>query len=73
MATSGGQNRPSGSSTTSDGSMNTRSTTPDRAAEKVAPHSERAAAGKGEGTDKAPKGGSGETAGALKDQVGKSG
>lgn len=71
--TGNGQNEPDWSSTTSDGRMNTRSTTPDRAAEEVEPHSRRAARKKGEGTAPAPEGASGETAGALKDQVGKSG
>jgi hypothetical protein len=72
--TGGGQNKPDWSSKTSDGSMDTRSTTPDKAAEKVKPHSDRASEGKGEGTGgSTPKGVSGETAGALKDQVGKAG
>ncbi|WP_207539752.1 hypothetical protein [Sabulicella rubraurantiaca] len=52
--------------------MDTRSTTPDLAAEKTRKHPDRAASGKGEGTS-AGSSVSGETDGAMKDQVGKSG
>lgn len=68
----GGQNKPGGSAKTTDGEMDTRSTTPDRAAEKTPKHTERASQNKGEGTGGA-SGTSGETAGAMRDQVGKSG
>ncbi|MCW8086000.1 hypothetical protein [Sabulicella glaciei] len=68
----GGQNKPDWSSKTTGGEMDTRSTTPDMAADKTKKHTERASEGKGEGTGPA-SGTSGETAGAMKDQVGKSG
>ena len=71
--TGGGQNKPDWSSKTSDGSMDTRSTTPDMAAAKVKPHSERAKDEPAKGADAKAAKVSPEAAGAMKNQVGNSG
>ena len=71
--TGGGQNKPDWSAKTSGGEMDTRSTTPDMAAAKVKPHSDRAEDKPAKGADAKAAAVSPEAAGAMKDQVGNSG
>lgn len=71
--TGGGQNKPDWSSKTTGGEMDTRSTTPDMAAAEVKPHAERAKEKPTVPSDRKAAAVSPEAAGAMKDQVGKSG